>query len=113
MNSNPLINFLVETFKRFMAKSPKFFKVWKIILGIPVLIIAIPNALTILNIHLPQIFNDHVTQIVSWATTAAFIFSFLPTDSPVVEVKDGELLKKTDPAKLPFTAAVEKKEIEK
>lgn len=109
--TNPLIAFLAETFKRFINKSPTFFKIWKIILGIPVLIIALPNALDLLNIHLPQVFNDHVTTIVSWASTAAFLMTFLPVDSTVVKVENGEVLKKTDATKLPFTAQVEKKEV--
>ena len=112
--TNPLINFLVETFQRFFLKSPKFFRVWKIITGIPVLLIALPNALTILNINLPQIFNDHVTDIVGWATTAMFMMSFLPSESKAVAVDQfGTPVKQTNVDKLPFTAVEECKEVTK
>ena len=114
MTTNPLIAWLQENFIRLTQKSPKFFKIWKIILGVPVLVIALPNALQILNINLPQVFNDHVQDIVGWATTAAFLMSFLPTDSKVVAVdQDGTALKQTDVDKLPFTAKQEQKEVKK
>ena len=114
MNANPLIAWLQENFLRLTAKSPKFFKVWKIILGIPVLIIALPNALQVLNINLPQVFNDRIQDIVGWATTAAFLMAFLPTQSKVVAIdQNGNPIKKTNTEKLPFTALQEEKIVEK
>lgn len=111
---NQLINFLVECFKRLTVKSPTFFKVWKVITGIPVLIIALPNALKILNINLPQIFNDHITTAVSWAATAAFIMAFFPTQStPIAVDQNGTPVKQTDTIKLPFTAISEQKAVQK
>lgn len=114
MTTNPLIAFIQEIFKRLVARSPTFFKVWKVILGIPVLIIALPNALEVLNIHLPQVFNDHITTIVSWASTAAFLMTFLPAQDEAVAVdQKGTLVKQTDSIKLPFTALQEAKFVDK
>lgn len=114
MQTNPLLAWIAENFKRLTIKSPAFFKVWKVILGIPVLIIALPNALQILNIHLPQVFNAQVQNIVGWATTAAFLMTFLPTQSDVTAVdQNGTPVKQTDTIKLPFTAQAEKKAIQK
>lgn len=108
--TNPLIAFIQEMFLRMTAKSPKFFKIWKIITGIPVLIIALPEALRILNIDLPQVFSQHVQTIVSWAATGMFLMSFLPTQSPVVALdQNGTPVKQTNPEKLPFTAMQETK----
>jgi len=110
--NNPLITWVQEMFLRLTSKSPKFFKIWKIILGIPVLIIALPNALQILNIHLPQVFSAKIQDIVGWATTAALFMSFLPTQStPVAVDQKGTPIKQTDKDKLPFTSAEEKKEM--
>ncbi len=112
--SNQLLNFLIECFKRLTAKSPTFFKVWKVITGIPVLIIALPDALKILNIHLPQIFNDNITTAVSWASSAAFIMAFFPTQSaPIAVDQNGTPVKQTDTSKLPFTAVSEQKVVDK
>lgn len=107
---NQLINWIVEMFKRLSSKSPKFFKVWKIITGIPVLIIALPNALQLLNIHLPQVFDKHVQDIVGWAASAMFFMSFLPSQSAVIAIdQNGTPVKQTNPEKLPFTAQQETK----
>ena len=107
---NPLIAWLQENFLRVTAKSPKFFKVWKIITGIPVLVIALPEALRILNINLPQVFSQHVQTAVSWAATGMFLMSFLPTQSPVVAIdQNGTPIKQTNPEKLPFTSQSEAK----
>ena len=112
--NNALINWLVENVQRLFMKSPKFFKVWKIILSVPVLIIALPNALKLFNIHLPQVFNDKITIAVSWASTAALIFSFFPTQSiPVATDQNGTPIKQTDTIKLPFTAQAEEKQMQK
>lgn len=106
--SNPLIAFIQEIFLRLTAKSPKFFKIWKIITGVPVLIIALPEALRVLNINLPQVFSQHVQTAVSWAATGMFLMSFLPTQSAVVALdQNGTPVKQTNPDKLPFTAIQE------
>lgn len=111
---NPLIQWIAEMFQRLISKSPTFFKVWKIIAGIPFLIIALPNALQVLNIHLPQVFSTHIQDIVGWASTAMLFMSFLPTQSTATGVdKDGNILKKTNEDKLPFTVAQEQKALEK
>lgn len=110
VTDNVLIQFFVELFRRLISKSPTFFKVWKVITGIPVLLIALPNALQVLHINLPQAFSPHVQDIVGWATTAMFFMSFLPSQSTATAVDvNGKILKKTDEEKLPFTAAKEKK----
>lgn len=113
MSTNPLIAFIQENFVRLTQKSPKFFKVWKIITGIPVLVIALPNALEVLNINLPQIFNQHVQDVVGWAATAAFLMTFLPVDSKVVAVDQNGTAVKQSSEKLPFTVIQEQKQLDK
>lgn len=111
---NPLIAFLQETFLRLKAKSPTFFKVWQIITGIPVLIIALPEALRIMNIDLPQVFDQHIQTIVGWASTGMFLMTLLSVQSKTVAVdQNGTAVKQTDPAQLPFTAIKEKKAVDK
>lgn len=113
-SANPLIAWGQENFLRLTSKSPTFFKIWQIITGIPVLLIAIPNALEILNIHLPQVFNQHVQDIVGWASTAMFLMAFLPTQSKVVAIdQNGTAIKQTNPNLLPFTALKEEKIVQK
>jgi len=108
--SNPLILWIIEMFQRLMTKSPTFFKVWKVITGIPVLIIAIPDALQLLNIHLPQVFSAHIQDVVGWASTAMLFMSFLPSQStPVAVDVNGNILKTTNDLTLPFTANSEQK----
>lgn len=114
MTPNPLIAWLQENFLRLTSKSPAFFKIWQIITGIPVLIIALPEALRILNIDLPQVFSQHVQTAVSWAATGMFLMSFLPTQSKVVAVdQHGTAIKQTNSDLLPFTALKEEKAVEK
>lgn len=111
---NPLIAWVQENFLRLTSKSPTFFKIWQIITGIPVLIIALPEALRILNIDLPQVFSQHVQTIVSWAATGMFLMAFLPTQSKVVAVdQNGVAVKQTNPDRLPFTTLKEEKVVQK
>ncbi len=113
-STNPLIAWIQENFLRLTAKSPKFFKIWQVITGIPVLLIALPEALRILNIQLPQVFAQHVQTIVAYATTGMFLMAFLPSQSqPVAVDQNGTPLKQTNPDKLPFTAIQETKIVAK
>lgn len=110
--TNPLIAWIQELFLRLTSKSPAFFKVWQILSGVPVLIIALPNALQLLNIHLPQIFDQHVQDVVGWASTAMLLMSLLSTQSKTVAVdQNGNPIKQTNPDKLPFTAMKEVKSV--
>lgn len=113
-STNPLIAFLQENILRLFAKSPVFYKVWQVITGLPVLIIALPEALRLMNIELPQVFNQHVQTIVSWAASGMFLMSLLSAQSKTVAVdQNGAAVKQTDASKLPFTALKEAKAVEK
>lgn len=113
-STNPLIAFLQETLLRLFTKSPAFYKVWQIITGLPVLIIALPETLRIFNIDLPQVFEQRIQTIVAWATTSAFIMSLLSAQSKTVAVdQNGTPVKQTTPEKLPFTTMKEAKAVDK
>lgn len=117
MNAN-ILTFLKESLQRLFAKSPKFFKVWQIVSGILVLITGIPELINSLPFHvtIPDLWNARVTEAVAWASRAALFMSLLTTQSTPIGVTDegkGNVLKATDSDKLPFTAAVEKKEAAK
>lgn len=113
-STNPFIAFIQETFLRLFAKSPTFYKVWQIITGLPVLIVALPEALRLMNIELPQVFNQHVQTIVGWASTTAFVMALLSAQGKTVAVdQNGTAVKQTDASKLPFTALKEAKAVEK
>jgi hypothetical protein len=110
--NNPLILFLQELFLRFSAKSPVFFKVWQVITGIPVLIIALPEALRIMHIDLPQVFSQHIQTIVSYAASGMFIMSLMTTQGKTVAVdQNGAPIKQSNADKLPFTTKVETKAV--
>ncbi len=110
--TNPLIAWIQELFLRLTAKSPKFYKVWQIITGVLVLIVAVPNALQLLNIHLPQIFDKHIQDVVGWAATTMLFMSFLSVQGKTVAVdQNGNAVKQTNPDKLPFTAMQEAKAV--
>lgn len=112
--TNPLIAWIQELFLRLTAKSPAFYKVWQIISGIPVLIVALPNALQLLNIHLPQIFDQHVQDVVGWAATAMLFMSLTSAQGKTVAVdQNGTAVKQTNPDKLPFTSMQEEKAVAK
>lgn len=112
MNPN-ILTFLQETLQRLFTKSPKFFKVWMLISGALVLITGLPDFINFLHIAgftIPNVWNEHVTIAVAWASRAALLMATLTTKSiPIAKTEGGNILKVTDETKLPFTAAVEQK----
>ena len=113
-SNNPLIAFLQENLLLLFSKSPAFNKVWQVITGIPVLIIALPEALRFLNIDMPQVFDQHIQTVVGWASFMMFIMAALSGKSQTVAVdQNGVPVKQTNPEKRPFTSLVEQKAINK
>lgn len=114
MTSNPLIAWLKESILRLSTKSPKFFKIWQLISGALVIITGLPDALHLMNIQIPDVWDESVTKAVAWASRGIFLMSMMTTQStPVAIDQNGTPIKKTNEAKLPFTAIQEKKEIAK
>lgn len=114
MKPSPLLDFLKEIVLRFSTKSPKFFKIWQIVSGVFVVITGVPEVLNLLDIHLPDLFNDKLELIVKWASRGIFLMAAMTTQSTIVAVGPGGMpLKATNEEKLPFTASQEVKAMEK
>ena len=110
--NNLLILFLKENIQRLFTKSPLFFKIWSTIAAILVLITGIPELINYLSgaITIPEAWSPAITQAVAWASRAALFMSLMTTQStPTGQTIQGEVLKKTDEKKLPFTAKQETK----
>lgn len=108
MQNANVLTWLQELIQRFFTKSPLFFKIWTIVSGALVLITGVPELLSTMNIHIPDLWNVKVTAAVAWASRAALFMSLLTTQSkPVGVTKTGEVVKATNENKLPFTAATE------
>lgn len=114
MNPNNLfIQFIIELFKRFATKSPKFFQIWQWITGLLTAITGLPELINYIagkaNIPLPAVFATFENKYIGMLSAGAFFMAFLTTASkPAVITSDG-VLKKTDAAALPFTATAELK----
>lgn len=113
MNQNPFIAFLQETFARFAAKSPKFFRVWQIVLGFATVVTGLPAALEEWGVTLPPELTYLQSKFIGTITLGAFIMTQLSTPSKTIGVTPtGEVIKRTSDA-LPFTKQAEAKKIEK
>lgn len=109
-NQPMLISFFQELFKRFATKSPKFFRIWQLVLGALTLITGVPELLEYFNVALPEGVQVLANKAVAMASSGAFVMSLMTTQSTTVGVTDtGEVVKKTNENKLPFTAHVESK----
>jgi hypothetical protein len=116
MNSsnNALIQFLQETLLRFSTKSPRFFQIWQYVSGALVLITGLPQLLELMNVHLPELWSANVNTAVAWASRGLFLMALMTTQSSTVAVDaSSNILKKTNEAKLPFTATQEVKQLQK
>lgn len=110
--NNALFLFLKELVMRFSTKSPVFFKVFQVISGVFVLIVAVPEFLTMFNIQLPQVFNDGLQKVITGLSTGILFVSAMTSQSTPAGVDiNGNVLKKTNDVKLPFTDAKEKKQL--
>jgi hypothetical protein len=109
---NSLIGlFLKETFGRFMSKSPKYFRVWQIILGGLFAITLIPTFINAspLADNMKAMFNGSIGSYIQWITFAGNIMLQLTTQSGLSVDKTGDIVKTTDATVLPFTAVNEQK----
>ncbi len=78
-------DFLIELIKRFLSKTPKFFKVVKAISVIVALITGIPALLEQANIVLPDSLNAIASKVVSIAALiSAFISQLTTTDAGIL-----------------------------
>ena len=113
-STNPMITFLQELFMRLSAKSPKFFKVIQFVSGLSAAVTGLPGLLQELNVNLPDWAEVLQNKSVAWASATSLFISMLTVKStPVSKTEEGEILKKTDEKKLPFTANSEQKEAAK
>lgn len=107
---NPLLAFLQESLQRLFKKSPKFFRIWQIVLGFTALVTGLPALLESFGIVLPEALTILQNKIIGAITFGGAIMTMLSTSSTVVGVApNGEVLKKTDQKALPFTAQNEEK----
>ena len=112
--NNSIILFLRENLQRLFTKSPFFFKIWSLISLTLVLITGIPDFVNTLSgiVVIPDVWGEHITIAVAWASRAALFMSLLTTQSNTVAITEqGKVLKQTDAKSLPFTATIEKAEI--
>lgn len=112
--SNLFLSWLQENFKRLSSKSPLFFVWWQRISFALVLITAIPEFLQMFDVNLPEPFNTQLSKVVLACSVGILWMARLSSQSaPVAVTNSGDVLKKTDENKLPFTAQIEHKEAEK
>lgn len=109
---NPL-SFIIETINRITAKSPKYFRIWQLIMACLALAGYSPSILSLFHIHTSAEFVG-TTKTIGTYFMGFFSASLLTTQSKAIAMTEsGEILKKTDENKLPFTAKVEEKAAEK
>lgn len=108
MQSNPLILFLQEIFKRMAAKSPRFFIIWQWIFGAVTAVSGIPTFLVGVGVHLTGLLANLQNQTLAICAAIGLIMSMMPTQGTTVAVdQTGAAVKQTDQDKLPFTAKTE------
>lgn len=96
--TNPIIAWLSETLQRLFSKSPKYFKIWNIILAALALIPQIPSFLALVHITVPTPWSETINNVISIAAGAAFFMSKLTVKDATAIASDPET------NKLPFTA---------
>lgn len=112
--NNLFLTWLQENFKRLTSKSPLFFVWWQRISFALVLITAIPEFLQMFDVNLPEPFNTQLSKIVLACSIGILWMARLSSQStPVAVTHSGDVLKKTNEEKLPFTSQVEQKAAEK
>lgn len=112
--NNLFLSWLQENIKRLFSKSPLFFIWWQRISFALVLITAIPEFLQMAGIELPEPFNTQFSKIVLACSIGILWMARLSSQSTAVAVTpEGDVLKKTDETKLPFTAQAEQTKAEK
>ena len=112
--NNLFLSWLQENIQRFFTSSPLFFKWWQRISYALILITALPEFLQMFDVELPPPFNTYVSKAVLFASIGILWMSRLASQStPVAVSQSGDVLKKTNEEKLPFTAQAEKIEATK
>lgn len=112
--NNMFVKFIVENFTRWRKKSPLFFKIWQVALGIIYAITGLPSFLKDADIHVWDVWLSLHVVWLSYFSSGALFMSFLTGASDPVSVNpEGEVNKVTDAKLLPFTAAVEQRQAAK
>lgn len=112
---NPsVLEFFREFFQRFFIKSPKFFRIFQFITGSLTFAAYIPSMLQRwFNVEVPGNYITMCEDIAKYST-GFFVSAVLTAETkPAAIMKDGDVLKKTDEKRLPFTKMCEEKEKEK
>jgi len=108
--NNLFLKWLQENVQRLFTKSPKFFVWWQRIAGALLILTTVPEFLQMFDVELGPPFNTYLSKGVMIASATILWMARLSSQStPVAITKDGEVLKKTDSEKLPFTDIQEKK----
>lgn len=109
-NQPMLLAFLQELFKRFATKSPTFFRIWQIVFAVVSAATGIPELLQWFGVDLPPQLDFLANKVIATASTVGYLMAALTTQSTTVGVThEGEVVKKTNEVRLPFTAATEAK----
>lgn len=107
---NNLLLFVQELIQRLFTKSPVFFQIINRISLALILVTGLPGFFEELGINLPDWATVLQNKIIAWSAIVSAIISKLTTQStPIAVTSSGEVLKKTDEKKLPFTAKSEDK----
>jgi hypothetical protein len=86
--SSDVLAFLIESYKRLSAKSPKLFQVWQKVGMIAALITGIPlfiqqvEMFTGLEVPLPDIVNSTLVRVVFWCGLVVKFMGKLPVTTP-------------------------------
>jgi hypothetical protein len=113
MNNTILVDFIVEFFKRLSTKSPKFFQIITLVSTILALVSGLPYFFDFIGVHLPaKLLSLENIVLAKCAATAAIISALTSQSKPVATTTDGTIFKTTDTSKLPFTTAMENKQVQ-
>lgn len=112
--NNTAVNFIIEFFQRLKTKSPAFFRVLMAIAAFLTFAGMFPSLLQRwFEVEVPGHIIAMCEDIAKYAA-GFLVATALPVNSVDVGVNsEGEILKKTDEKKLPFTAVKELKQAEK
>lgn len=112
---NPtILTFFREFFQRLFIKSPMFFRVFQIITASLTFAGYIPSMLQRwFNVEVPGHIITLCEDIAKYATGFFLSAALTAETKPLAVMEDGDVLKKTDEKKLPFTKRHEEKAKEK
>jgi hypothetical protein len=111
--SSQFVNYFKEMLHRLRTRSPKFFLVLSIF-GVCLAALGyVPAAIDRwTNIIVSQNFINFCEDVSNWAKGFILATLFASETKPTAMTPEGDVLKKLDEAKYPFTAEVEKKRAE-